>query len=57
MYEQIARNKRDSVLLVAIILAVLLTLGFAIGVAYWRYLHRAASACSASSASWRSSGA
>ncbi len=35
MYEQIARNKRDSVLLVVIILAVLLTLGFAIGVAYW----------------------
>ena len=36
MYDQIARNKRDSVLLVAIIIAVLLTLGFAIGFAYWR---------------------
>ena len=36
MYEQIARNKRDSVLLVVIIMAVLLTLGFAIGVAYFR---------------------
>jgi heat shock protein HtpX len=36
MYEQIARNKRDSVFLVAIIVAVLLTLGFAIGVAYFR---------------------
>jgi len=36
MYEQIARNKRDSVILVAIIIAVLLTLGFAIGVAYFR---------------------
>jgi heat shock protein HtpX len=36
MYEQIARNKRDSILLVAIIVAVLLTLGFAIGVAYFR---------------------
>ncbi len=36
MYDQIARNKRDSVLLVAIIVAVLLTLGFAIGVAYFR---------------------
>ena len=36
MYEQIARNKRDSVLLVVIIVAVLLTLGFAIGVAYFR---------------------
>jgi heat shock protein HtpX len=36
MYEQIARNKRDSVLLIAIIVAVLLTLGFAIGVAYFR---------------------
>ena len=35
MYDQIARNKRDSVLLVAIIIAVLLTLGFAIGFAYW----------------------
>jgi len=35
MYEQIARNKRDSVLLVAIIVAILLTLGFAIGVAYF----------------------
>ena len=34
MYEQIARNKRDSVILVAIIVLVLLTLGFAIGVAY-----------------------
>ena len=34
MYEQIARNKRDSVLLVVIIVLVLLTLGFAIGVAY-----------------------
>ena len=36
MYEQIARNKRDSVLLVAVIVAVLLTLGFAIGTAYSR---------------------
>lgn len=36
MYEQIARNKRDSVFLVVIIVAVLLTLGFAIGVAYFR---------------------
>jgi heat shock protein HtpX len=36
MYDQIARNKRDSILLVAIIVAVLLTLGFAIGVAYFR---------------------
>ncbi len=36
MYEQIARNKRDSVFLVAVILAVLLTLGFAIGVAAFR---------------------
>jgi heat shock protein HtpX len=36
MYDQIARNKRDSVLLVAVIVAVLLTLGFAIGVAYFR---------------------
>ena len=36
MYEQIARNKRDSILLVAIIVLVLLTLGFAIGVAYFR---------------------
>jgi heat shock protein HtpX len=35
MYEQIARNKRDSVFLVAIIVAILLTLGFAIGVAYF----------------------
>jgi len=35
MYEQIARNKRDSVLLVAVIVAILLTLGFAIGVAYF----------------------
>jgi heat shock protein HtpX len=36
MYEQIARNKRDSVLLVTVIVALLLTLGFAIGVAYFR---------------------
>ncbi len=36
MYEQIARNKRDSVFLVAVIVAVLLTLGFAIGVAAFR---------------------
>jgi len=36
MYEQIARNKRDSVLLVVVIVAVLLTLGFAIGAAYSR---------------------
>jgi heat shock protein HtpX len=36
MYEQIARNKRDSVLLVMVIVAVLLTLGFAIGTAYSR---------------------
>jgi heat shock protein HtpX len=36
MYEQITRNKRDSVLLVAVIVAVLLTLGFAIGVAAFR---------------------
>jgi heat shock protein HtpX len=35
MYEQIARNKRDSVFLVAIIVAILVTLGFAIGVAYF----------------------
>jgi heat shock protein HtpX len=34
MYEQIARNKRDSVLLVAVIVAILVTLGFAIGVAW-----------------------
>jgi heat shock protein HtpX len=36
MYEQIARNKRDSIFLVAIIVVVLLTLGFAVGVAYFR---------------------
>jgi heat shock protein HtpX len=36
MYEQITRNKRDSILLVAVIVLVLLTLGFAIGVAYFR---------------------
>jgi heat shock protein HtpX len=36
MYEQITRNKRDSILLVAIIVLVLLTLGFAIGFAYFR---------------------
>jgi len=36
MYDQIARNKRDSILLVAIIVLVMLTLGFAIGVAYFR---------------------
>ena len=34
MYEQIARNKRDSVILVLVIVLALLTLGFAIGVAY-----------------------
>jgi len=35
MYEQIARNKRDSMILVVVIVLVLLTLGFAIGVAYF----------------------
>jgi heat shock protein HtpX len=35
MYEQIARNKRDSVMLMGVIVMILLALGYVIGRAYW----------------------
>lgn len=35
MYEQIARNKRDSILLMSLVILILLALGYVIGRAYW----------------------